>query len=429
MKKKLKSQLVILILKIKKRNYSKEFKIVRVDEIKSQNKNSMSSGPFGSNIKTDNFVSVGVPVIRGGNLSGNRFNEKKFVFVTENKANELKASNAFPGDIVFTHRGTLGQIVMIPKDSKYSKYLISQSQMKLTCDERKVDPYYIYCYFRSPQGQKELLSYANPTGVPALYKPLDSLKRMEVLLFVDPNYQKIISNFIHPIDNQIQILEEINEVLDKINETVFKSWFVDFNGQKELVDSEIGEIPKGWKIGTLDEICDITMGQSPPGESYNQDGIGTPFYQGVKDFGFMFPTKRVFCTKPKRFAKKHDVLFSVRAPVGDLNFATEKCCIGRGLAALRLKKNSGPYLYYLLKNEKPIWEIFDAEGTVFGATTKDDIYNLQLIKSPPELIKKFNIFSEKIYNKIWNNTERILNLEEIRNFFFRYVFGGKSQFE
>jgi len=105
-----------------------------------------------------------------------------------------------------------------------------------------------------------------------------------------------------------------------------------------MQDSELGEVPEGWGVGTLGDLCDINMGQSPPGTTYNEIGDGLPFYQGITDFGFRFPSRRVYCTAPTRFAEEGDVLLSVRAPVGSLNVADERCAIGRGVAALRLKE-------------------------------------------------------------------------------------------
>jgi len=227
--------------------------------------------------------------------------------------------------------------------------------------------------------------------------------------------QKRIGKTLSILDKKIHLLKNINEILKKTIQSIFKSWFIDFDGQKEFVDSELGKIPKGWSISTLGEICKITMGQSPPGNTYNEDGIGVPFYQGVKDFGVRFPSRRVYCTNPKRFAKINDVLFSVRAPIASLNIANENCCIGRGLAALRLKKNHRSYLYYLLLSTIRDWEMFEAEGTVFGAITKDDLHDFKIIKPPLDLIEKFNSNTQSTYEIISDNTEQIFSLSKIRD--------------
>jgi type I restriction enzyme S subunit len=138
-------------------------------------------GPFGSRITRDNFVPDGVPVVRGGNLA-NGFVDGDFVFLTEAKANELKASVAHPLDLVFTHRGTLGQVGIIPNQSRYPRYVVSQSQMLLSVDRRKASPWMIYLFFRSPIGEAALLANTSTTGVPAISRPTTSLKAISIVL-------------------------------------------------------------------------------------------------------------------------------------------------------------------------------------------------------------------------------------------------------
>lgn len=107
------------------------------------------------------------------------------------------------------------------------------------------------------------------------------------------------------------------------------------------------EIPEGWDDGILIDIANITMGQSPDGSSYNEVGEGMLFYQGSTDFGMRFPSVRQYTTAPSRFAKKGDILMSVRAPVGSINIANNDCCIGRGLSAINSKLGSISHLYYI----------------------------------------------------------------------------------
>ena len=123
-----------------------------IDDIKAPIPGSMAMGPFGSDIKTDSFVTEGVPVIRGGNLNGERFRDDGFVFLTEQKADQLRNANAFPGDLIFTHRGTLGQVGIIPRSARFPRYVVSQSQMKLTCNTARADPLFVLYFFRSHMG-------------------------------------------------------------------------------------------------------------------------------------------------------------------------------------------------------------------------------------------------------------------------------------
>jgi type I restriction enzyme S subunit len=140
----------------------------------------VAMGPFGSDITTDNFVDSGVPVIRGRNLTDG-FVDERFVFVSEAKADELRNANAFPGDIVITHRGTLGQVGLIPTESRYSRYVVSQSQMLLSVDPAIATPRYVFELLRSSAGQHALLTNTSQTGVPAIARPTTSVKSIQVL--------------------------------------------------------------------------------------------------------------------------------------------------------------------------------------------------------------------------------------------------------
>ncbi|MFM1654581.1 restriction endonuclease subunit S [Brevibacillus sp. B_LB10_24] len=244
-----------------------EWRIKKIDEIKADIPNAIAMGPFGSNIKTENFVNEGVPIIRGTNLSDGMLYEEDYVFLTEQKADELKSSNAFPRDLIFTHRGTLGQVGIIPLNSKYKRYVVSQSQMKLTCDIKKANPFFVYYFFKSPIGQHALLMNTSTTGVPAISRPVTSLKNIEIPLPSLEEQDRIV-NLLSALDNKIELNNAINKILEEIAQALFKRWFVDFefpndNGEPyessggEFEESELGLIPKGWKLTQLEEVIDI----------------------------------------------------------------------------------------------------------------------------------------------------------------------------
>ena len=141
----------------------------------------IAMGPFGSDIKTENFVPDGVPVIRGGNLADG-FVDRDFVFLREAKADQLSNANAFPGDIVLTHRGTLGQVGLIPSKARYKRYVVSQSQMLIRPNAATLPSHFLYLFLTSPVGQHELLANRSQTGVPAISRPTTSLKAISVLV-------------------------------------------------------------------------------------------------------------------------------------------------------------------------------------------------------------------------------------------------------
>lgn len=174
----------------------------------------------------------------------------------------------------------------------------------------------------------------------------------------------------------------LNHHLEQMAQAIFKSWFVDF-------EPFGGEMPDIWREGTLSEIATITMGQSPDGSSYNEDGIGTVFYQGRAEFGSRFPTRRLFTTQPKRMAAKGDVLMSVRAPVGDLNVAYESCCLGRGLAGIRSNNGCQSFILYTMFALKQQLDMFNGEGTVFGSINKNDMAILPVLIPSDEVLLQF----------------------------------------
>ncbi len=247
--------------------------------------------------------------------------------------------------------------------------------------------------------------------------------------------QKAIASILGALDDKIELNMKMNETLEAMARAIFKSSFTyPFEGLKhilkgegelQLVDSLLGKIPKGWRVGTLNDLCEIVMGQSPPGETYNETGEGLPFYQGIRDFGFRFPSMRISCNAPTRLAQKGDVLLSVRAPVGSLNIASEKCAIGRGVASLRINGQHYGFLYYLMKETQWEWEKYEAEGTVFGSATKTDIQKFSIIIPPVELISSFNNTVFSLDETIKNNETQSRTLASIRDALLPKLLSGE----
>jgi len=239
--------------------------------------------------------------------------------------------------------------------------------------------------------------------------------------------QRAIAHILGTLDDKIELNRRMNQTLEAMAQALFKSWFVDFEPFRDqgMQDSPLGEIPMGWEIGTLGQICEVKMGQSPPGDTYNEIGEGIPFYQGIKDFGSRFPHHRVYCTMPTRFAEPYDVLLSVRAPVGRLNVANERCAIGRGLAALCSKVRHHSYLYYLLNNAKNRWETFNSEGTVFGCITRKDIMDVTVIIPPKTIVDRFESLVNTSDNLIALNEQESFTLSTIRDTLLPKLLSGE----
>ena len=240
------------------------------------------------------------------------------------------------------------------------------------------------------------------------------------------NEQKTIANILSSFDEKIELLREQNETLETLAQTIFKEWFVNFNypdATGEMEGSELGDIPKGWRVGKLNEQVNITMGQSPKGDSYNELSDGMVFYQGRAEFQSRFPQRRLHTTEPKRIAEKFDVLMSVRAPVGDINVATEQCCIGRGLAAINSEYKS--YALYRMKSLKKEFDKFESEGTVFGSINKNSLEGIKVVIPLQNIIESYDLIAHPLDEKIYQNFSQIQTLTKTRDTLLPKLMSGQ----
>ena len=241
------------------------------------------------------------------------------------------------------------------------------------------------------------------------------------------NLQEQIADFISMFDNKIALNQRINDNLEQQAQALFKSWFVNFepfkNGQ--FVDSELGKIPKGWKVGYLSEIADIIMGQSPNGSTYNENGEGIIFYQGRAEFGTRFPSIRLFTTNPTRIAPANSILISVRAPVGDINITHKECCIGRGLASAVSRTNKSAFLLYTLFSLKSDLDRFNAEGTVFGSINRKALETLKILIPTNDIISKFEAIVASMDQQILTLHLESENLKILRDTLLPKLMSGE----
>ena len=219
-------------------------------------------GPFGSDVKKEFYVNNGIPILNGSNLQGFKLQEESFGYLTKEKADTLKKCNAHRGDIIVTHRGTLGQIVYIPSNSKYERYVISQSQFRFRCKADLVDVKYLVYYFHTREGQHKILANASQVGVPALARATSTFRLIDIKL-PPLSDQRRIASILSSLDRKIELNNKINADLEEMAQAIFKNWFVDFEPFKDgkFVDSELGMIPEGWKVVKLGDFFPVKTGK------------------------------------------------------------------------------------------------------------------------------------------------------------------------
>ena len=406
-----------------------DWEIKSIDEIKA----SMAMGPFGSNIKKEFFVEMGVPVIRGNNLTRYKFYDDEFGYVSEKKADELKSSNCFPGDIVITHRGTLGQVGIIPRNSRYKRYVISQSGMKLSCNESVAINEYVFYFLKSAIGQYLLLQNTSQTGVPAIARPLTSLKRVSLPIPKIEEQLKII-RIMDALNDRIDLLQKQNKTLEEMAQAIFKHWFVDFefpdengksyktNGRK-MVDSELGKIPDGWKTSKIGNILTTVLGGTPSrvNDVFWINGSIAWINSGkVNEFRIITPSE--YITKEgldnsatKMLPRRTTVIAITGATLGQVSLTEIDCCANQSvIGIIPSKQIPAEYIYCWIK--KNISELLAMQtGGAQQHINKEDINNLQILIPTISLIKKYAEIESPIFDKISENcfeTERIAHIRD-----------------
>ncbi len=337
-----------------------------------------------------------------------------------------------------------------------------------------------FAYYLTRSEQVRSYAIKQMTGTSGRQRvPTDSLIRL--IVSIPPlSEQRSIAQILRTLDDKIELNHRMNKTLEEIAQALFKSWFIDFEPVKaklavlekggtsdeaeraamcaistkdEITLAKLqneqpvafakitqiaaqfpsnlqygelgGGVPEGWKIKLLRECFDLTMGQSPPSISYNDNGDGLPFFQGCSDFRSRFPTNRKYCSKPMRIAQEGDTLFSVRAPVGDINMAWQTSCIGRGVAAIRHKSNSCSFTYYFAWAIQKIIVEYEDTGTVFGSINKNQFETVRVLEPNFELIEAFDNYVSSLDLFIRANTSEIRILSELRDTMLSKLLSGE----
>lgn len=297
--------------------------------------------------------------------------------------------------------GKTAQVSNLPEDTVGE----GSTEFIVLCGAEPEDNDFVYYVSRSPEFRDFAISrMEGTTGRQRVAWRSLADYRMSL---PPPSARREGAKILRALDDRIETLREANNTLEAIAQALFKSWFVNFDpvhakaeGREpegmdaataalfpsEFEDSELGSIPKGWQIEAFACAFDFTMGQSPPGSTYNTDHVGTPFFQGCTDFGDVFPASRVFTTAPSRFAKEGDVLMSVRAPVGAVNLAGSDCAIGRGLCAIRHKSGSTGLTIEFVKACIQRIEAAAGEGALFKSLSKRQLADLQVVSASDALV-------------------------------------------
>lgn len=304
--------------------------------------------------------------------------------------------------VLFTSRAPIGYVAIA------SQSVCTNQGFKSIVVNEKADPLFVYYLLKYNKDAIEAM------GSGTTFKEVSgkTMRAVKVRIPLDVSYQKRIAAVLDSLDTKIENNERINDNLQQQAMSLYAEMFLNSS------DSNVTS-------GTLSDIAVITMGQSPSGSSYNEDGVGEVFYQGRAEFGFRFPKRRLFTTEPKRIAEAGDVLLSVRAPVGDLNIAYERCCIGRGLGAIHSKTGHSSFVLYTMFALRSQLDVFNGEGTVFGSINRDALNAIPIDIPPVTEIDQFEVVAHPIDELIRANYEENCRLEAIRDSLLPKLMSGE----
>lgn len=409
-------------------------------------KGAIISGPFGSNISSKYFVSSGVPVIRGNNLSltYDKFYDKGFVFVTKQKADELNCY-AKKRDLIFTAAGTIGQVGIIPDSAQFEEYVISNKQIRATLDCNKINFLYAYYWFSSPWIQEKLIKSNKGSTVPLL--TLAEVKLLPIYYPENLTEQIKIAEVIEMFSRKTELNKAINDNLEKQLHTIYDYWFTQFDfpdengkpyrssGGKMVWNDELKrEIPDGWSAASI--ISNPLSTVIKPGvtrfdrKTYfatadvNGRNIldGTIIsFEGRESRANMQPTiNSVWFAKMKN-SVKHLIL---NAEMKDL---IENSVLSTGFFGLQVQENAFEYMASFIgsgyfENRKDIL----AHGATQEAVNNDDLGALYFVIPDPKTLQAFHKATRGIYAKISQNIIENRKLQKLRDWLLPMLMNGQA---
>ena len=376
----------------------------------------ISMGPFGSNIKVECLVDSGIPVLNGSNLTGFALNDSSFRYVTEEKANSLGKANAHRGDVVITHRGTLGQIAFIPPDSKFERYIISQSQFRVKCNE-KVMPEYLTYYFHTKIGQHKLLSNASQVGVPALARASTTFQELEIEIPPMTQQQKVVS-LLETIRVKIELNNAINDNLEQQAQAIFR---------RELLRN--GELPPNWTTGSLLDIANYLNGLAMQKFRPVDGESGLPVLkikelrQGFCDYGSELCSQNI---KPEFIVHDGDVIFSWPGSLLVDLWCGGACGLNQHLFKVTSDKYPKWFYYAWTAHHLARFVAIAADkATTMGHIKREDLAKAEVIIPNTASMERIGGVLEPIYDLIINQRIENRKLSMLRDSLLPKLMSGE----
>lgn len=372
--------------------------------------------------KTSDFVSEGIPFLMASDIEDSGINISGCSRISIKQADYLRKGFAKTGDVLLTHKATIGRVAIVgPIETAYLM-LTPQITYYRVRDSDVLSSKYLATYFRSSFFQETLRLWAD-AGSTRAYLGITAQGKLPIV-FPSIAAQRKIAAILTAYDDLIENNKRRIALLEKMAEEIYREWFVRLRFPGHASTPSHKGIPDGWRVGRLGDIANLVMGQSPSSEHYNENGDGLPFHQGVGTYGDRCPHHVTWCSVPGRRAQAGSVLFSVRAPVGRINIADCDLIIGRGLAAMNERAGRNSFLFYLLRSYFSSEDLI-GNGSIFASVGKDELLKFPIYIPPHDLINRFEAFSVPIDRQIAGLYKAQAALRETRDLLLGRLISGK----
>ena len=431
-----------------------EWPVATIGELASHDDGAIAIGPFGSSMKADTYTQTGVPVVRGNNLTGRPGFFGDFVFVSEATTSRFVRCLAKPGDLVFPHRGAIGEVGLVVKQG-FDHWMLSTSMMKLRPDPKKLNSSFAFYFFRSPLGRHQLLKNASQVGTPGIGQPLASLRACELAL-PPLDDQLTIAGVLGPLDDKIEQNRRTALALERLARAIFRAWFVDFEPVKakaagaasfpsmpqpvfdalptRFVDSDIGPVPEGWEVKGIGDVVTTKGGGTPSTKNPEYWDGGEHCWATPKDMSrlshpvLLDTDRRITAAGVNSISSGMlpvgTVLMSSRAPVGYLAIARVPTAINQGFIAMVCDGPLPPtyVLSWALTSMDAIQA--HASGTTFPEISKKNFRPLPVVVPIGDVIAAYQKTSDPLFDLLTACVKESLQLAQVRDYLLPQLLSG-----
>ena len=431
-----------------------EWPVATIGELASHDDGAIAIGPFGSSMKADTYTQTGVPVVRGNNLTGRPGFFGDFVFVSEATTSRFVRCLVKPGDLVFPHRGAIGEVGLVVKQG-FDHWMLSTSMMKLRPDPKKLNSSFAFYFFRSPLGRHQLLKNASQVGTPGIGQPLASLRACELAL-PPLDDQLTIAGVLGPLDDKIEQNRRTARALERLARAIFRAWFVDFEPVKakaagaasfpsmpqpvfdalptRFVDSDIGPVPEGWEVKGIGDVVTTKGGGTPSTKNPEYWDGGEHCWATPKDMSrlshpvLLDTDRRITAAGVNSISSGMlpvgTVLMSSRAPVGYLAIARVPTAINQGFIAMVCDGPLPPtyVLSWALTSMDAIQA--HASGTTFPEISKKDFRPLPVVVPIGDVIAAYQKTSDPLFDLLTACVKESLQLAQVRDYLLPQLLSG-----